>query len=353
MLEKEHCANCPLSPDRRPCVAVTTGHRRYCQLVDPSHKDFNPGYLKHIVGDAVDRPPPPVRSDNPLPLPLPSTPPPRKRLVVSRHGEDLTWLKDVPKDIEVKVFNKGVYIQGIDSYKNEKREAGNILYHVVENYHRLADVTFFCQGNPFDHSPDFLERLALDYDRPTTLTTRYLEGFPASWITAQDKVEYHQGYEVRYGDATINQHGQGSYADPWFDSDAWDYVFACPMPRPLWFGYGNSWAVPRASIRARPFQFYKHLYEVCDSGEGGNSRTEPPVNPWSLEATMGYVWSDPKQYPHKVRWDVVPTKTFPKLVRDMTPEERRVWLEKNEALRRAALQSETKTGCRSCGGRAH
>eukprot|EP01038_Epipyxis_sp_PR26KG_P013361 gene13361-17920_t len=35
-------------------------------------------------------------------------------------------------------------------------ESHTYLNHIISNYEQLADVTYFTQGHPFDHAPDFL-----------------------------------------------------------------------------------------------------------------------------------------------------------------------------------------------------
>ena len=43
---------------------------------------------------------------------------------------------------------------------NVGREADTYLHHILARYDDLADVVVFCQGNPLDHCPQFLELLA-------------------------------------------------------------------------------------------------------------------------------------------------------------------------------------------------
>jgi hypothetical protein len=243
-----------------------------------------------------------VQGDAPVVIP-PRERDPRVQLVVAAYHEHLAWLADVACD--VLVYHKGGACPGgvpCESLPNTQREAGTILHHIVSRYDRLAPLTIFCQGRPFDHSPDFLARLSLPYDRPTSLTIHYLPDKPEQWIKDRDRVESVGGFEVRYGNATIQAH-PGTPA--WFDTRAWDYVFDVPMPRPLWFGYGATWAVPRGFIRARPRALWAHLLSICDSGTSGQSHTDPPINPWSLEALWRYLWSDPAEFPHHKRLEIV------------------------------------------------
>jgi hypothetical protein len=135
----------------------------------------------------------------------------KKQLVVARHHEDLAWLTDVPEAYDIVVYNKGHLVHGgihrafkpllafaggwrgsrmpstsstpvlhvsqladasgivpasvqhrtrVLNLPNVGREADTYLRHIVQNYEGcLADVTVFCQGNPFEHSPDFLKLL--------------------------------------------------------------------------------------------------------------------------------------------------------------------------------------------------
>ncbi|MFM7373695.1 MAG: DUF3431 domain-containing protein, partial [Chthoniobacterales bacterium] len=80
--------------------------------------------------------------------------PPQFELVVARYDEDLAWLKRVPKEFLVTVYDKGDGSSGGVPLNNEGREAHTYLHHLTERYESLADVTVFVQGHPFDHAPD-------------------------------------------------------------------------------------------------------------------------------------------------------------------------------------------------------
>ena len=82
-------------------------------------------------------------------------------IVIARYNENLDWLKDIPKNINIIVYNKGLeditcpYIK----LENIGRESHTYLYHIITNYDNLADITIFCQGDSIFHSPDFLKLL--------------------------------------------------------------------------------------------------------------------------------------------------------------------------------------------------
>lgn len=91
-------------------------------------------------------------------------------LVIARYMEDLRWVRRVPPSLKVTIYNKGESLllseeiakrPGISviPLSNWGREAHSYLTHLVERYGSPAPLTVFCQGHPFDHAPDFHDRL--------------------------------------------------------------------------------------------------------------------------------------------------------------------------------------------------
>jgi len=92
-------------------------------------------------------------------------------LVISRYNENLEWLKDPPfNKYPIKCYNKG---QNEDFYKstdmkiekieNVGREAHTYLYHIVNNYDNLSELTIFLPGSSdMSHKKDIAKRLVND-----------------------------------------------------------------------------------------------------------------------------------------------------------------------------------------------
>jgi hypothetical protein len=292
------CLGCPHAT---PGACCSRRHRKYCELNAKSPEVWAP---------IIAQQPPEHRVKEPV---VPPTVPTigwegmgslSRQLIVSRFREDVSWTKDIP--FRVYIYNKGEPIAApgpncvVIDRPNTGREGETWLHHFVSHYDRLPDLTFTAQGDPFDHSPDFLARLQYDYTSPTSLTRHYTNEHPPQWIKDLDRVEWHYGHEVRYGDATIEGNGDER---GWLDPSIWPHVFDCPLPRPLYFGYGAMMACPRDAIRSRPKQFWAKLLEEMDSGDSGDSWTYPcPVNPWSFEAIFHACLLGPQVHPHKVRW---------------------------------------------------
>lgn len=77
-------------------------------------------------------------------------------VVVCRHGEPLAWLRNLPRNLRVTVYDKTPDLSwpGSIPLPNHGREAHAWLHHLTERYDSLADWTVFAQGHPFDHVPD-------------------------------------------------------------------------------------------------------------------------------------------------------------------------------------------------------
>ena len=74
-----------------------------------------------------------------------------REIVVAKYKEDLSWLDKIDNG-----YWKTVVTKGVDT-PNKGREITSFLYHIINRYSSLAEVTIFCQGNPFDHATNFLE----------------------------------------------------------------------------------------------------------------------------------------------------------------------------------------------------
>jgi hypothetical protein len=85
----------------------------------------------------------------------------KTEIVVARYNENLDWLKKIKKskNLKITVYNKGLPDISIDAINlpNTGRESGTYLYHIINNYDKLADQTIFCQGDPIFHAPDLIE----------------------------------------------------------------------------------------------------------------------------------------------------------------------------------------------------
>ncbi len=368
---RDPCIRCPAS-DPRQCPGRLAP--RLCDLIDPAHPDYRPGYVDSIRAVAVERGHEPAsreaipghaeklaksestQSDVIPPktgvpateaialvkamkaCPHRSVDPPcgcsgawcgfkggvivshadcfdclrtngghpgsRKELVVCRYREDIAWLDHVPHDFAVTVYAKSDEPAKVTRphrmirLQNVGRESHSMLKHIVTRYDTLAEWTYFCQGDALFHAPDFLGRLEVEYADVCPLSRIYSRDHPSEEVHRRDRVEYHGGFQVHYGDATIAvpHSGRPTFADP----SAWAHVFTTPMPTPLYFGYAAMYAVPRRRITDRPISFWQWLLSEVERSPWDFDRwSDPPLNPWQMEALWLPLFGDPTQYPHR------------------------------------------------------
>jgi hypothetical protein len=86
---------------------------------------------------------------------------PAVELVVARYREDVGWLRNVPRELGVHLYDKGGDLDPADYSRvrvtprpNEGVEAETYFHHLESRYDELAPVTVFAQGHPFDHAHD-------------------------------------------------------------------------------------------------------------------------------------------------------------------------------------------------------
>jgi hypothetical protein len=89
-------------------------------------------------------------------------------LVLARYNEPLEWILLVPRDFRIHIYNKGAPIDSaavheraamVVECRNAGRESETFLTHMIEHGPGSGCFTVFCQGDPFEHSPDFLDLL--------------------------------------------------------------------------------------------------------------------------------------------------------------------------------------------------
>lgn len=157
-------------------------------------------------------------------------------LVVARYNENLDWIQHVP--IPSIVYNKGSYIPNTKPLPNIGREAHTYLSFIVDYYDDLPDKVFFTQGNPFPHSPQFLQKLQ--------------EGLQRSF-------EY-----IALGDIATEL-TERSYSHPGIEKAVQDCLHEllgyCPST--IFFPVGALFGISKQFIQKHPLSFWQGLLQKC------------------------------------------------------------------------------------------
>jgi len=178
-----------------------------------------------------------------------------RHLVVTRYREDLAWLNLV-EATRVTVYNKGEYFFGYVPLPNIGRDAHTPFYHLANNYNNLSDITYFCQGNPFDRVFGLLEAL------------KYLQcvDFIALGTDVLEQAE--PGVELR---------------------GLWEELFGEPCPSGWTFRACITFGVSRKRVHRRSQAFYEKCERLFHDGGSGISAESMP---YVFEQLVGRIFLD-------------------------------------------------------------
>ena len=157
---------------------------------------------------------------------------PSKLVVIARYKEDIDWVEDL--DVPVKVYNKGKL--GKNRLKNVGLDPNTFMRHIYMNYNKLADYTFFLQGDPSDHFTDCIDFVNDHTDQE--------KAFLADQIV------------------TDNRYGMPNN-DYYLPMDvAWNLLFESKAPQLYSFGPGCQFLASREMLRQRSRKFYKKCIDI-------------------------------------------------------------------------------------------
>jgi hypothetical protein len=194
-------------------------------------------------------------------------------VVIAKYKESVNWAQNVIH--KVTIYDKS---DNPISYSiplpNIGKEAHTFLHHIVSNYDRLADITIFFQGHPFDHvnaGENSIETVVSNINQVTCSQGDYL---PAWTIPRADNGDtYHDWVERSKKVPFVNN----------------------PVNTQFPFAVGAQYIVSSECIRGRPFNFWKKLYEMSKTSVYGD-KDPHKIDPWSMEIIWPIIYS-PKQYP--------------------------------------------------------
>jgi hypothetical protein len=143
-------------------------------------------------------------------------------IVIAHYKENLDWINNISNDITVYLYTKGgvelnikkenIHIFDLPNIGNEQH---TYFYHVINYYNNLEDIIFFVQGNPYEHSIYFDDKL----------NNRFLGGLSdfnliTSLYGDVDINIYKKHINHKYENIVYDQINNNIFIDPWNDSDA-------------------------------------------------------------------------------------------------------------------------------------
>lgn len=209
-------------------------------------------------------------------------------LVVARFSENIAWVEDLLSEgvvDRVTIYNKGAPIpQPAIALPNTGREAQTYLHHILERYTTLSPITIFTQGHPFDHCPDFSERLR-------ALRSNHISNGP--FWRAFGTIERCDGWGRPHHD----WHADGSFGLPLNEVLLELFPTILVPPRRYNFAAGACFATSAESIRQHGARLYEHMLQIGLDGFPYHRQNWTPASTWRLNPTglprqwdMGHVF---------------------------------------------------------------
>lgn len=192
------------------------------------------------------------------------------KFVIAKYNEDVDWVKHLQHSYIIydksddTTINKPFY----KSLKNVGREGETFLYHIVNNYDNLDEVTVFLQGNPFDHLQslsgwrvisDMSEKMIVIDKMNTEIT---------------DDSGFATFYQVLYNVPNYTNNVNTKEACLKYYNKDYNHFTVCP---------GAQYIVPKQYILSRPLEFWKTLHQAMYNNEELNGYCQEML--WYLAYT--------------------------------------------------------------------
>lgn len=213
-------------------------------------------------------------------------------IAVAHYSEDLSWLDGV-KDL-CTVYSKGGAKNAPSSpytpLPNIGREGHTFLYHIVEHYNSLPDVTIFLQGHIEDHVTMTIDEI-VDLSRKTkpgevtTFSFRELELFDL-W----DGIPWEQYPSWKKWSSMERVNAAKTPAE------YWRQFFNKEIPESVGFQPGAIFAAHKKTIQQHPQELYREILNELFLGDMAHVNPETGHH---MERFWLAMW-DPSEY---ICWD--------------------------------------------------
>jgi hypothetical protein len=214
-----------------------------------------------------------------------------KAIVLSRFNENIGWISEYENtDINIFVYDKGsikptVKFENIKFIKrsNLGRECDTFLYHIIENYDNLSDLTIFTQAWPFDNIPLFSDYLNGDLNLENC--NNYFNWYGEMYQIC-DQDGYPGIYPISSGHPNpFNKTFKIIYED----------VFGKPCPREIKFKPNSSFCVSKDLILKNKKEFYEKLLNFLRYEEQNDFEGIFKFNPYEghiIERMWGFIFNE-------------------------------------------------------------
>jgi hypothetical protein len=210
-----------------------------------------------------------------------------KEVVISLFDKDINWIENIDKDIKISIYRKG----NSTTHKNEiylpnnvGRDVHTFFYHIVNNYDKLADYTFFAQDYPFDHIENYIQIINGDKKEWDTYSSYKKDEYWAyHWnsigtMWALENSNEEGGNKVLKSD----KHGRPHHPENLPIESIWNELFTSNCPNTLEFTPGGHFSISKEQILTKDLEFYKKILTLLENNE---------LSPWVIERLEHYIFN--------------------------------------------------------------
>jgi len=203
--------------------------------------------------------------------------------VVARYNEPIEWLKSNHHDVII--YNKGgsIDFSNVVALPNVGREAHTYLYHIINNYDNLSDITMFTQAKVSDHGHtqnlDELLKKFIDNTSNFKFSSRYETYRLGQSRCIDPKFNLYEKDNLIKSHAISPQLVDKIMFGEWFEKNIMDQY-----PVTLHLFSHAIFAVSKKHILSRPKEFYEKLLVQL-------STENAPIEAHFLERSWFYVFN--------------------------------------------------------------
>jgi hypothetical protein len=205
-----------------------------------------------------------------------------KELVISSYKEDISWIKNINKDIKIYLYNKNNKPNTIN-LPNIGREAHTYLYHICNNYNNLSDYTFFFQGYPFDHSGKCLIIINGNYNDWSSNVQMHFDGY---WGYAHNSLGtmWKLDPSTQFKGECLKCNIDGTPHHSGLNiKEIWNIIFETEIPNEIEFIPGNQFHIHKDLVHNRSLYFWQKLLYISEVTE---------MFPWIFERITPYIFNN-------------------------------------------------------------
>jgi len=205
----------------------------------------------------------------------------KKELVIAKYARSCDWIKKINSDVKVTIYNKNKDTLSDGEILIEPNVGLNdhtFFYHIVNNYEKLADLTFFSQDYPFDHVPNFIDIV----NNESLIQKHVFKSGDGYYVTAETTKERPSLQPIMY----CYKDGSPHHKVLKLDIDrAWKYIFKkSNLPykydivhngneiifkeKPFLYAFipGTHYVVTKEKVYQKDINFYKRILDYLASG---------------------------------------------------------------------------------------